>query len=78
MGLPGGLCSSNPHRALTRGMCVCVCGVSTVCCLDNYYDDYTTLSSLGEYIGDPSMPLKSEIDKQGACTTLNSPPSNFS
>jgi len=49
-----------------------------VCCLDNYYDDYTTLSSFGAYIDDPSMPLKSEIDKQGACTTLNSPPSNFS
>jgi len=49
-----------------------------MCCLDNFYNDYTTLASFGEYINDPSLPLKSAIDNQGACTRINSPPSNYS
>ena len=48
-----------------------------VCCLDRFYDHYTTLKEFGDYISDATMPLQSAINNQGACTRLDSPPSNY-
>ena len=48
-----------------------------MCCLDRIYDHYTTLKEFGDYISDASLPLQSAISDQGACTRLDSPPSNF-
>ena len=48
-----------------------------MCCLDRFYDHYTTLKEFGDYISDASLPLQSAITNQGACTRLDSPPSNF-
>ena len=52
------------------------CACSTVCCLNRFFDQYTTLQEFGDYISDASLPLQSAIDDQGACTGLDSPPSN--
>jgi len=46
--------------------------------LDSFYDKYTTLSSFGDYIQNPGLPLQAEIAKQDACQSLNSPPTNDS
>ena len=51
--------------------------MSTVCCLDRFYDQYTTLKEFGDYISDTSLPLQTAIAGQGACTHLDSPPSNY-
>jgi len=48
-----------------------------VCCLERFYDHYTTLQEFGEYISDANLPLQAAIDNQGACTRLDSPPSNY-
>ena len=48
-----------------------------MCCLERFYDHYTTLQEFGEYISDANLPLQAAIDNQGACTRLDSPPSNY-
>jgi len=48
----------------------------SVCCLDRFYDRYTTLSSFKDYIADTGLPLRQEIDGQGSCTALDSAPVN--
>jgi len=48
-----------------------------VCCLDRFYDHCTTLKEFGDYISDANLRLQSAIDDQGACTRLDSPPSNY-
>ena len=71
------------------GLCMIVCCASdvvrhshthkmhTVCCLDRFYDHYTTLQAFGDFISDVTKPLHQAIAGQGACTRLDSPPSNF-
>jgi len=48
----------------------------SVCCLDRFYDRYTTLSAFKDYIADTGLPLRQELDGQGACTALDSAPVN--
>jgi len=53
----------------------CIC--ATVCCLNRFYDRYTTLQGFGDYISNVSLPLQTAITNQESCTQLNSPPSNY-
>ena len=48
-----------------------------VCCLDRFYQQYTTTTAFGEYISDSTLPLQTAITKQASCTQLNSPPTNY-
>ena len=47
-----------------------------VCCLDRFYDRYSTSAEFGEYLADASLPLRAEIQGQGSCSLLDQPPSN--
>jgi len=50
--------------------------VSAVCCLDRFYQQYTTTTAFGEYISDGTLPMQTAITKQASCAQLNSPPTN--
>jgi len=66
------------HNCLIKPLISLIFGAFyTVCCLDRFYDHYTTLEDFGDYISDANLPLQTAIDNQGACTRLDSPPSNY-
>jgi len=49
-----------------------------VCCLDRFYQRYTTTAAFGAYISDGALPLQTAITNQASCAQLNSPPTNYS
>ena len=51
--------------------------IHTVCCLERFYDHYTTLQDFGDYISDATKPLQMAITGQQACTRLDEPPFTF-
>ena len=48
-----------------------------MCCLDRFYQQYTTTTAFREYISDGTLPLQTAITKQASCAQLNSPPTNY-
>ena len=51
--------------------------LAAVCCLDRFYDRYTTIGKFGDYLADASLPLHQAISAQESCTQLDQPPSNY-
>ena len=51
---------------------------NTVCCLDRFREQYTTVESFGRFLDDRSANVRREIERQGACRDLDSPPRNRS
>jgi len=46
---------------------------NTICCLDDFYNDYTTLRSFGTYLED-NIPYQNALLQEGTCIDRNTPP----
>jgi len=51
---------------------------SNVCCLEQFYDQYSTTRSFGDFMSNATLNLRNEITQQRACTDFGTPPTNRS
>jgi len=51
---------------------------SNVCCLDRFYNQYSTTREFGDFLANDTLNLRAEINQQGSCTGFDTPPNNRS